>query len=62
VKTFRFGLFAAKYEGVHFIQMKRSRTAPTEDHGLSARFINHSIALKPARNAIRFAFALECRD
>src|SRR5437870_13080513 len=42
--------------------MKRSGAASSEDDSLSARFINHSIALESARNAIRFAFCLECRD
>ena len=35
-------------KALHFIQMKRSRTAPAEDDRLSAGFIDHAIALQAA--------------
>src|SRR5436309_15513104 len=42
--------------------MKRARTAPAEDYGLSAGFIDDAIAFEAARDANRFAFCRISRD
>src|SRR4029077_10348225 len=61
-EIFSFAGCRSLIEALHFVQMKRARTAAAENNRLPAGFVDHAIALQSARNANRFALRRISRD